>query len=145
VAGGAPDPTAAGEIATQYHRSRELPGAEPGADAALGAAPPAQATRGPARVAAPHAESTGGQAEAANFLHLALDLLPDGDPRRPRELGRLGMALIWSYAFDAGLDVASRAGEEIAATDGPAAAAEYLAGAALTMGVTGNNPRAWSL
>jgi tetratricopeptide (TPR) repeat protein len=60
-------------------------------------------------------------------------------------LGRLGVALIWSYAFDEGLDVATRAGEQIAAAEGPAAAAEYLAGAALTMGVTGNNPRAWAL
>jgi tetratricopeptide (TPR) repeat protein len=60
-------------------------------------------------------------------------------------LGRLGLALTWSFAFDDGLDVATRAGERIAATDGPGAAAEYLAGAALAMGVTGNNPRAWAL
>jgi tetratricopeptide (TPR) repeat protein len=55
------------------------------------------------------------------------------------------MALIWSYAFDEGLEVATLAGERLAAGDGPAAAAEYLAGAALAMGVTGNNPRAWAL
>jgi tetratricopeptide (TPR) repeat protein len=71
--------------------------------------------------------------------------MAEDDPRRPPVLGRLGMTLIWSLAFDEGLTAANRAGEAIALAQGPAAAAEYFAGAALAMGVTGNNPRAWEL
>ncbi len=131
AAGAHPEAATSGEIAAQYHRSRSLPGAERGADAAL--------------AAAVHAETTGGQAEAAHFLHLALDLIGDGDPRRARILARLGLALISSLALDQGADVAARAGEAIAETEGPDAACDYLAGAAVAMGAGGNNPRAWDL
>jgi class 3 adenylate cyclase/tetratricopeptide (TPR) repeat protein len=131
AAAGNPTPAGAGEIATQYHRSSPLPGAERGAEAAL--------------AAAAHAEATGGQTEAAHFLRMAMDLMADDGQGRARVLARLGMALIWSLAFDEGLDVATRAGEALAAAEGGQAAAEYLAGAALAMGATGNNPRAWEL
>jgi class 3 adenylate cyclase/tetratricopeptide (TPR) repeat protein len=131
AAGATPEAATAGEIAAQFHRSRSLPGGERGVDVAL--------------AAAGHAEATGGQAEAAKFLRMALDLMAEGDPRRPRLLARLGMALIWSLAFDAGAEVAARAGEAIATAEGPEAAADYLAGAAVAMGAGGNNPRAWEL
>jgi class 3 adenylate cyclase/tetratricopeptide (TPR) repeat protein len=131
AAGPRPSPVAAGEIAAQFHRSRGLPGAERGVEAAL--------------IAAAHSDATGGQAEAGRFLRMALDLMEGDDPRRARVLGRLGMALIWGLAFDEGLDMAIKAGEAISTAEGPAAAAEYFAGAALAMGFTGNNLRAWDL
>jgi len=128
---GHPSPGQAGEIASQYHRSAGLAPVKRGVEFAL--------------AAAVHAETTGGQAEAARFLRMALDLLPEGDPRRPRLLSRLGAALIWALSFDEGLDLAAQAGEAIADAEGPEAAADYLAAAASAMGVAGNNPRAWVL
>ena len=126
-----PSPAELGEIAVQYHRSVGLPGGERGV--------------APALAAAAYAEDTGGQREAARFLRLALDLLPSGDARRPRLLGRLGMALIWGLASDEGVAVAGHAGEAIAAAEGPDAAADYLAEAAAALGLGGNNPLAWEL
>jgi class 3 adenylate cyclase/GAF domain-containing protein len=113
VHGAEPTPTQAGEIAAQYARSAELPGAERGVGFAL--------------IAAAHAETSGGHDDAARFLHTALELLPAGDARRPRLLGRLGIALAWAAAFDEAVDVASQAGEAIAAAEGAEAAGEYLA------------------
>jgi DNA-binding SARP family transcriptional activator len=121
--------TTSGEIATQYHRSRSLPGAERGADAAL--------------MAATQAEAAGGQAEAARFLRVALDLIPCDDPRRPQLLARLGLALIWSLQAEEGLPVAVQAAEGIAATEGADSAATYLADAAWA--VDPYSPRAWEL
>lgn len=129
AAGSAPSPATVGEIAAQYHRSRSLPGAERGVESAL--------------AAAVHAETAGGQAEVARFLRLALDLLVDDDPRRPRLLGRLAMALIWSASLDEGLAIATQAGEAIAASEGEAAAAVYLADAA--WGMEGNRAQAWEV
>jgi class 3 adenylate cyclase/tetratricopeptide (TPR) repeat protein len=131
VIGPDPSPATVGAVAVQYHRSRSLPGAERGLE--------------PALAAADHAVATGGQAEAARFLRIALDLLRPDDARHPRLLGRLGLALIWSLAFDEGLVAASAAGDAIAAAEGAEAAAAYLADAALAMGTMGNNPRAWDL
>ncbi|MGH9010207.1 MAG: ATP-binding protein, partial [Acidimicrobiia bacterium] len=74
-----PTPAQSGEIAAQYHRSAGLPGAERGADFAV--------------AAATHAETTGAHDDAVRFLRTALDLLPEGDDRRPRLLGRFGLAL----------------------------------------------------
>jgi class 3 adenylate cyclase/tetratricopeptide (TPR) repeat protein len=131
IAGADPNPAVAGEIAAQFYRSRGLPGAEQGIDVAL--------------IAADHSQASGGQAETARFLRMALDLMGDDDPRRARLLGRTGTALIWSLDFDEGLEVAIQAGEALGVSEGPAAAAEYLAGTALAMGFSGNNLRAWDL
>jgi class 3 adenylate cyclase len=110
--GGAPSPAQAGEIAAQYHRSAGLPEAERGADFAI--------------AAATHAETTGAHDDAARFLRSALDLLPENDERRPRLLGRLGIALAWAATFDEAVAAASQAGVAIAATEGQGAAADYL-------------------
>jgi hypothetical protein len=112
VCNGAPTPAQAGEIAAQYHRSAGLPGAERGADFAI--------------AAATHAETTGAHDDAARFLRTALDLLPEDDERRPRLLGRLGIALAWAATFDEAVEAASQAGAAIAATEGEGAAADYL-------------------
>jgi class 3 adenylate cyclase/GAF domain-containing protein len=107
-----PTPAQSGEIAAQYHNSRGLPGAEQGADFAI--------------AAAAHAETTGAHDDAARFLRTALELLPEGDDRRPRLLGRLGIALSWAATFDEAVAAASEAREAIAAAEGEAAAAHYL-------------------
>jgi class 3 adenylate cyclase len=124
-------PAHAGEIAAQYHRSSSLPGAERGID--------------PALLAAAHAEATAAHETAAGFLRMALDLLPAGDDRRPRLLGRLGMALTWSLAFDEAVPVAGEAAEAIAAAEGNDAAIDYLGDAAYVCSLAGSPGHAWAL
>lgn len=121
----------AGEIASQYHRSADLPGAEKGVD--------------PALAAANHAEATGAHYEAARFLRIALDLLPGGDSRRARLLGRFGMALAWALDFDEAARVVTAAGDAIADAEGPEAAAEYLSEATYACRLAGGQSQAWRL
>jgi class 3 adenylate cyclase/tetratricopeptide (TPR) repeat protein len=129
AAGANLNPAVAGEIAAQFHRSRGLPGAEDGVAVAL--------------IAAGHSENTGGQAEAARFLRMALDLMREDDPRRAPVLGRLGMALIWGLALEDGLQTASEAARLIAAAESPSVAAQFLADAAWAMAAF--SPYAWEL
>lgn len=110
--GGTPSPAQAGEIAAQYRRSAGLPGAERGADFAI--------------AAATHAEATGAYDDAARFLRTALDLLPDGDARRPRLLGRLAVVLAWAATFDEAGGAAEEVGAALAAAEGESAAAEAV-------------------
>ncbi|MGH9035751.1 MAG: ATP-binding protein [Acidimicrobiia bacterium] len=126
-----PSPAQAGEIASQYHRSADLPGAEWGVE--------------PALAAAAHAEATGAHDEAAAFLRMALGLLPAGDLRRPGSLGRLGVTLAWARAFDEAVEVAVEAGQALAEAEGHGEAARYLAEATLICGQAGSNPHAWRL
>ena len=106
----------AAELAYHYYRSSTLPGAERGAEYAIAAADKAEAA---------HAHD-----ETAAFLRIALELLPAGDARQPRLLGRLGLALIWALQFDQAQNVAGEAGALIATAEGKEAAAEFLEGAA---------------
>jgi hypothetical protein len=62
----------AGEIARQWHRSSTLADAERGVPHCI--------------AAADAAEKAAAHDEAAAFLAMALDLLPEGDSRRPRLL-----------------------------------------------------------
>jgi class 3 adenylate cyclase/tetratricopeptide (TPR) repeat protein len=126
-----PSPIEAGEIASQYHRSAGLPGAERGVD--------------PALQAAAHADATGAHDEAAAFLRMALALLATSDPRRPHLLGRLGIALAWARAFDEAVRVAEEAGAALAESEGVDPAAEYLSEATYTCGMAGGAPHAWTL
>jgi tetratricopeptide (TPR) repeat protein len=129
--GAQPSPAQAGEIASQYHRSADLPGAERGVE--------------PALAAAAHAEATGAHDEAAAFLRMALGLLPAGDPRRPALLGRLGVTLAWARAFDEAVEVVTEAGQALAEAEGHREAARYLAEATLICGQAGSNPHGWRL
>src|SRR5581483_1522424 len=95
----APAPAVA-DIAAHYHRSLALPGAHQGVEPAVEAAEAAQAA--------------GAYDEAAAFLRMALDMLPGGDDRRPRLLGRLGIVLAWALSFDDAVAVATEAGDAIA-------------------------------
>lgn len=107
------------ELAFQYHRSSPMPGAERGVQYAL--------------AAADRAEAAYAVSEVAAFLRMAMELMPEDDERRPRLLGRLGLALAWALDFDEAVKAASDAGDLIAANEGNDAAADYLADAALTM------------
>ena len=131
AAGGSLTPAQAGEIAAEYHRSAALPGAAKGADAAL--------------AAADHAQASGGHDEALRFLRIALDLLPEQDPRRPRLTGRLGIVLAWALRYDEAVTVAIDAGTAIAETEGNAAAADYLAEAMYACAMAGGSVQAWEL
>jgi tetratricopeptide (TPR) repeat protein len=96
-------------------------------------------------IAADHAQERGGHDEAVRFLRMALDLLPDGDRRRSRLLGRLGIVLAWALDFDEATRVATEAGEAIAEDEGKAAAAEYLADATYVCATAGGSVHAWNL
>jgi class 3 adenylate cyclase/tetratricopeptide (TPR) repeat protein len=127
--GDIPTPAQAAEIASQYHRSATLSGAERGVE--------------PALVAASHAQSTGAHDEAATFLRMALDMLPEGDERRPRLLGRLGNVLAWSLAFEEAVETIVLAGDAIAHAEGERAAAEYLSDAAYVCAMAGGIMPSW--
>ena len=129
--GGDPTPVQAGEIAPHYHRSANLPGSERGVELAL--------------LAADQAEATAAHGTAARYLRMALDLLPAGDDRRPRLLGRLGITLAWAFAFDDAVEVAGAASQAIALAEGPAKAKEYLAEATYAYAIAGSNPHAWAV
>jgi class 3 adenylate cyclase/tetratricopeptide (TPR) repeat protein len=129
--GDRPTPAQAGEIASQYHRSRGREGAERGVDHAL--------------TAAAHAEANGAHEEAAHFLRMALDLAPEGDARRLRLLGRLAMALTWALRFDEAVPVAAEAAEAIAAAEGSEPAAGFLSEVAYACAMAGSWPHAWAL
>ena len=124
-------PSQAAEIASQYHRSVGLSGAEAGVE--------------PALVAADHAQATGAHDEAAAFLRMALDMLPEDDDRRPRLLGRLGVVLAWTLAFDEAVRVAAEAGDALAEAEGKRAAVEYLSDAAYVCAMAGGIAPSWEL
>src|SRR5262249_61434471 len=110
-------PERAADSAYHSHRSAAMAGAEAGA--------------APALAAADAAEAAYAHDDAATFLRMALDLMPAGDARRPRLLARLGLALIWAARFEEAAQAASEADDAIARTEGDAAAADYLAEAAM--------------
>jgi tetratricopeptide (TPR) repeat protein len=91
------------------------------------------------------AERAAAHEEAAAFLRMALELLPEADPREPRILARLGLALAWSMSLEEAVGIASEAGDRIAASEGDAAAADYLADACHAVWGASFNPLAWRL
>jgi class 3 adenylate cyclase len=121
----------AAEIAEHYHRSAALPGAERGVAHCLNAAE--------------HAERAAAFHEAATYLRMALELLPAGDARRARLLARLGLALAWSREAEAAVQIATEAADLLAATEGDAAAADYLAAATSALWFGTFSPLAWRL
>jgi class 3 adenylate cyclase len=121
----------AGEIARQWHRSAALPGAEAGVPHCL--------------VAAGSAEKAAAHQEAASQLRMALDLLPEADPRRPRVLARLARALSWGPELEEAARTAGEAGELLAESEGADAAADFLAEAASLLWIAAQSPLAWRL
>jgi tetratricopeptide (TPR) repeat protein len=122
----------AGEIARHYHRSASLPGAERGVAYCL--------------LAAECAEQSAAFAEAAEYLRIALELGDPSDPRRPRLLARLALALTRSLALDQVEQTATQAAAAIATAESNGAAAEFLADVADAVWVAALAlPLAWSL
>ncbi len=111
-------------VAQQYHRSKDLPGAERGVTYAV--------------AAADRAEAMYAHDEVARLLRIAVELTPQTAPRPARLLGRLALALTWALNFDEAVQVAHEAGELIAATEGAAAAADYLGEATINLGGAGS-------
>lgn len=121
----------AAEIAYQFHRSAALPGAGRGVEYALLAADGAQAA---------YAHD-----EAAQFLGMALDLLPEDDARRPRLLARYAGALAWTMRFEESVSTATAAAAAIAATESASAAADFLADMSFVLSGAGSLRAAWDV
>jgi DNA-binding SARP family transcriptional activator len=119
------------EVAAQYHRSLALPGAEAGV--------------APALEAAEQALAASAHAEAASFLAMACELAPPGDQRLPRLQARRGLTLAWSLRFDDAVEIAREAAEQLAASEGRAAAAGYLADLTSALNSAGSAGHAWQL
>jgi DNA-binding winged helix-turn-helix (wHTH) protein/tetratricopeptide (TPR) repeat protein len=117
------------EVAEHYWRSAELHGAEAGLPYCV--------------AAADAAERSAAYGDSARFLRMGLALVPAGSA--PRLEARLGLALAWSGDREHASRVAARAGELLAASEGPAAAAAYLADAADAVWWGLFDRRAWSL
>lgn len=115
-------------VAYHYHRSATLPGAEQGTAAAL--------------VAGAHAEARGAFDQAVTFHRIALDLMPPDDARRPSVMGRLGLALAWTLAFDEAMPIIDAASDRMGVDD-PDAAADYLADATRALTIAGYQRGAW--
>src|SRR5262249_60666320 len=94
----------AADIAAHYHRSKELRGAERGAEYAIAATD---------RAAAAYAHDL-----VASLLRLALGLLPPDNRRRPRLLARLGPPPVCSLDFRGGPRVLPAAGGPTRRTGG---------------------------
>lgn len=84
-----------GEIATLYHRSRTLPGAEAGVSFAL--------------EAADDARDTGSHGQVATFLQIALELIESGDSRRDEILRGLALAQAESLQIEPAVSTAWQA------------------------------------
>ena len=95
--------------------------------------------------AADNAEAAYAHDEVASFLRIALDLVGQDDPRRPRLLARLGFALTWTLTREEARKTACAAGVRIAAAEGTAAAADYYERIARAMFNAGDALGAWEL
>jgi class 3 adenylate cyclase/tetratricopeptide (TPR) repeat protein len=118
----------AAEVAYQFWRGAAVSGTERGVDYAV--------------AAADNAESAYAFDEVTAFLRIALEMMPEADPRRPRLLARLGLGLVWRNDEDV-RNVTQKAGELIAANESPEAAATYLATVARAMYAGGLIRGAW--
>ena len=121
----------AGEIARQYYQSAALPGAERGVAYCL--------------AAADRAERAAALEEVADALAMALALLPADDARRGRLLARRGLALASTKRASEAAAIAIEAAELVAASDGRAAAADYLAEVAGLILLAGTAQAAWAV
>src|SRR5262245_35675326 len=119
------------EIARQYYQSAALPGAERGVAYCL--------------AAAERAERAGALEQVADVLAMALELLPADDAPRGRLLARRGRALASTNRASEAGTIAVEAAELVAASDGHAAAAGYLAEVACSILYAGTAQTAWAV
>lgn len=125
---GDPDGQHLADIAHHYHRSASLPGAEAGV--------------APALAMAEQAEARSAVGQVAEFLEIALDLLPAADPRRLSVMARLGLALASTLAFERAMPLIEAASTQMAAHDREAATG-YLADAARVLTIAGDQRGGW--
>jgi tetratricopeptide (TPR) repeat protein len=121
----------AAEVAYQFWCGAAASGAKRGADYAI--------------AAANNAEAACAHDEVVAFLRIALELLAPDDAQRPRLLARLGLGLVWTLQVEEAIKVSREAGELIATTESPAAAADYLRTATRAMYNSGLLRAAWEL
>src|SRR4029453_8786061 len=121
----------AGELARQYYQSAALPGAERGVAYCL--------------AAADRAERAAALEDVADALAMALALLPADDVRRGRLLARRGLALGSTPRAGEAAAIAAEAAERVGASDGRAAAADYLAEVASSILFAGTAQAAWAV
>jgi DNA-binding winged helix-turn-helix (wHTH) protein len=121
----------AAELARQYYESAPLPGAERGVEHCAAAADQAQ------RAAA--------FAAMAEFLEMALELLPEDDARHAHLVARLALARAWNGEVDAAVTTARQAAAALARSEGSLAAADHLAQACQAVWWAGFGPAAWKL
>ena len=95
--------------------------------------------------AANNAENAYAHDELAVFLRIALELLPDSDPRRRDLLSRLGQALTWTLQEEEALKAIREAADLITAAEGGHATASYLENAARAMSAAGLVNGSWEL
>src|SRR5262249_56093306 len=94
---------------------------------------------------AERAERAGALEQGADVLAMGLELLPADDARRGRLLARRGRALASTkHASEAGA-IAIEAAELVAASEGRAATAEYLAEVAGLISLAGTPQAAWGV
>jgi tetratricopeptide (TPR) repeat protein len=119
------------EISEHFHRSRELEGADRGVEHAV--------------AAAEHARSIGSFAEAIHHYEIAIDLCRPGDTRLPRVRAALALVHAWALRWDDAINTALEATDGIVATEGEAAAADFLALTAATISTAGSEAHSWRL
>jgi DNA-binding winged helix-turn-helix (wHTH) protein/tetratricopeptide (TPR) repeat protein len=129
----APDANQMAELIHQYRRSGSLPGAEQGVQHCI--------------AAAKHAQRTGAHFEAAEYWRAALELSPiDGEARdRAVLLSRLAVALVWSFQISAAIQVATKAGELLAAIGDRVSVADHFARVADAVWLAAYDRGAWRL
>ena len=121
----------AAEVAYQFWCGAAASGAKRGADYAI--------------AAANNAEAVYAHDEVVAFLRIALELLAPEDPQRPRLLARLGLSLAYTLNAEESIKASREAADKIAATEGSAAATEYLRIVVRSMYNAGLLRGAWTL
>jgi class 3 adenylate cyclase/tetratricopeptide (TPR) repeat protein len=121
----------AAEVAFHFWRAAAIGGANRGVDYAI--------------AAAENAATAYAHDDVVGFMRIALELLPPNDPRRPRLLARLSLALTWTLNSDEALATAREAVPMIERSEGPAACADYCEQVARAMFNAGLTAPAWAL
>jgi class 3 adenylate cyclase/tetratricopeptide (TPR) repeat protein len=121
----------AGELAYQYHRSADMPGAERGVKHAL--------------TAADLSEANAAWDESAGFLGMAIDLMLQDDVLRTSTGARRALALLTAQRFDEGTREAINTARRLAEVEGHTAAANFLQDAQATAFLAGALRVSWAL
>jgi DNA-binding SARP family transcriptional activator/tetratricopeptide (TPR) repeat protein len=111
-------------VASLYHASRDLPGAEDGVE--------------PALAAASRANAMAAHSERADLLELAIELMPRDDPRRHQVGIDLVTSRVRSYRTEEAIELGLSVAHEISMIDGEDAACVFLARLIVELRTTGS-------